>query len=132
MSARVPRPASTICCGIDPLRLTLALILFAAPAFADDYDGNYYWQGSDPVAGCNQNQYNDGSIRISDKQVFFVESSCELANPMSLRDMPEGTLFDAACTGEGEAWTERMMIYATFNGIAVLSRGAARTYSRCE
>jgi len=114
------------------MRLTLALALLATPAFAEGYDGSYYWQGSDPVSGCDRTQYNDGSIQISDNQIFFIESSCKLANPTALRDMPEGTLFDAVCSGEGEVWAERMMIYSTYDGLAVLSRGAARTYSRCE
>ncbi|MGJ8610169.1 MAG: hypothetical protein ACSHWY_03685 [Octadecabacter sp.] len=114
------------------MRLTLALSLLVTPAVADSFDGSYYWQGSDPVVGCDLDRYNDSSIQIEGSQIHFIETTCELANPTSLRDMPEGTLFDAVCSGEGEIWSERMMIYSTYDGVAVLSRGAARTYSRCE
>ena len=75
---------------------------------------------------------SDATIEIREGAVWFIESRCELTNPVALRDMPEGMLYDGLCAGEGETWSERMLVYRTYDGVAVLSRGAARTYSRCE
>jgi len=114
------------------MRFLIALTLLAAPAVADTYDGRYFWRGGDPVTACDPDVYNDGSITIDGPQISFIESSCQLTKPTALRDMPEGTLFDAICSGEGDTWTERMMVYKTFDGVAVISRGAVRTYTRCQ
>ncbi len=114
------------------MRLVLALTLLATPILADTNDGRYYWSGTSALTGCDPDAESDGSITISNGQVSFIETSCKLSNPTAMRDMTEGTLFDALCSGEGETWNERMMIYQTFDGVAVISRGAVRTYSRCE
>ena len=114
------------------MRVAAVLAPLAAPVAADTYDGTYYWAGTDPVQGCATDGYAEMSIEIDGPRIFFIETTCELSNPTALRDMPEATLFDATCSGEGDKWTERMMFYQTYDGIAVLSRGAARTYSRCE
>jgi hypothetical protein len=114
------------------LRLALVAALLATPVFADTFDGRYFWRGTDPLTGCDPEAYNEGSITIGEGQIAFIESNCTLTKPTALRDMPEGTLFDAVCFGEGETWTERMMVYKTYDGVAVISRAAARTYSRCQ
>lgn len=114
------------------MRLAIFLTLLSAPLHAQSLDGTYHWTGSDPATACDTTVYNDGRITIAGNRISFVESQCKLDAPVSVRDMPEGTLYDATCTGEGEIWTERMFVYRTFAGVAVLSRGAARTYTRCE
>ncbi|WP_296419901.1 hypothetical protein [Pseudooctadecabacter sp.] len=114
------------------MKYAIALALMATPLAAQTLDGTYHWSGTDPVAGCDLDTYNDGRITLADDKITFVESTCTLTNPTAIRDMAEGTLFDMVCSGEGEEWTERVFIYQTFDGVAVLSRGAARTYQRCE
>lgn len=113
-------------------RAALALVFLASPVVSQDLDGVYRWQDSDPATGCDSSAYAEFQVTISGNQISFVETQCKLGNPMPIRDMPEGTLYDAVCAGEGDTWTERMLVYRTFDGVALLSRGAARTYSRCE
>lgn len=84
------------------------------------------------MTGCDLDVYNDGRVTISGDAITFIETTCALTNETPIRDMAEGTLFDMVCSGEGEEWTERVFIYQTFDGVAVLSRGVARTYQRCE
>lgn len=111
-----------------------AAVLWAAPVAAQslDLDGVHRWLGSDPATACDTSVYNDGQMTIDGATVAFIETSCKLGDPVAIRDMPEGTLYDAVCNGEGDIWTERMLVYKTFDGIAILSRGAVRTYQRCE
>lgn len=118
------------------MRLAVALTLLAGPlahpVAAQDFDGLYYWTGTDPVQGCEGLGSTETTIEITEGSIWFVESGCELTNPTAVENMPEGTLYDAVCYGEGETWTEGMFIYKTFEGIAVLSGGAARTYTACQ
>jgi len=114
------------------MRLAIVLAVLATPVVADTYDGEYYWTGTDPVQGCTDDGYNDMSVKIDGTLIFWIETTCDLRNPTEIRDMSDGTLYDAYCSGEGDKWTERMLLYQTYEGVAVLSRGAVRTYSRCE
>ncbi len=113
-------------------RLLALLLLLATPLAAQSLDGRYYWAGSDPARGCTPNAYSEGSITLDGGQVFFVESHCALTNRVAIRDMNGAFLYDAQCSGEGDTWTERMLVYPTSDGVAVLSRGAARVYTRCQ
>ncbi len=114
------------------VRLAFILTALAAPLSAQSLDGRYYWPDLNPAQACDPQAYSDGAITIAGDQIAFVESRCNLTNPVSVRGMDGTYLYDAKCTGEGEDWTERMMVYPTFDGVAVLSRGWARTYIRCK
>ena len=110
----------------------LALILLASPVAAQNLDGVYHWVDTDPATSCDTDGYNPFQVTIEGNKVSFVETQCKLGNPEEISDMPEGTLYEAVCSGEGDTWTERMIVYETFDGVALLSRGAARTYTRCQ
>ncbi len=114
------------------MRLAFVFLVLAAPVSADTYDGQYYWTGTDPVQGCSNDRYNEMGIKIEGPRIFYVETTCELNNPTPVRGMSEGLLFDAICIGEGDKWAERVMLYQTYEGVSVLSRGAVRTYTRCQ
>lgn len=106
--------------------------MLASPVVAQNLDGVYYWQDSDPGFGCAESAYAEFQITIEGNKISFVETQCKLGDPVGIRDMAEATLYDAVCTGEGDTWTERMLVYETYDGVALLSRGAARTYTRCQ
>lgn len=117
------------------MRLTLALALCATTANADilpDVQGLYRADRAETDGICTGVGYDNASIAIEGNQVFFIETTCTLSDPSKLRDMPEGTLYDATCNGEGSVWYERMMVYQTYDGVVVISRGTVRTYRRCE
>lgn len=117
--------------------LALALFMGATPAAADvlaDAAGLYVWDTGEAgvVATCTAVDYDNAMLQIQGNTLTYIETTCKLANPTALRDMPEGTLYDAVCNGEGDIWSERVMVYDTYAGVAVISRGAVRTYRACQ
>ena len=117
------------------MRLAAFLVVLTTPATADilaDLQGLYKWDTGEPAGSCTFVEYDDANFGIEGNTVQWIETTCKLSNPTAVRDMPEGMLYDAVCNGEGDIWSERMFIYQTYAGVAVLSRGAVRTYTRCE
>jgi hypothetical protein len=117
------------------MRIALVLAVMATPAMSDilsDAGGLYKWGTAEFGATCTAVDYDNADLEIRGNSISFIETNCKLSNPTMLRDMPEGMLYDAVCSGEGDVWQERMMIYKTYDGIAVISRGAVRPYRRCE
>lgn len=103
------------------IRWLAPLLLAAAPALA--FDGTY---GN--CAGTGE----DVPVRIEGETIAFYESSCQMTNPVLVRDMDGAVLFDFVCTGEGEEWTERAFVqWSHDGGLILVWRGFARTLPRC-
>ena len=114
------------------MRLALMLIALSSPALADQLNGLYVFETAPSDGQCTMVDYGNADLEIYNDTIVFIETECVLTQPTAIRDMSEGVLYDAVCTGEGDTWTERMMLYKTFEGVAVISRGAARTFRVCE
>jgi hypothetical protein len=107
--------------------LLRALAVCAAcvgPAAAAGLDGSYAMDCRNP---------SDTVMEILGQIARFHESECLLTNPVAVRDMGGAVLFDAQCAGEGETWTDRMMLMPGFEGgIVRVGPGFAVTYARCR
>ena len=113
------------------MRLAFVFTALATPVLADSFDGLYQFDDADPIA-CTQVGYGNADLELYRDDILFIETACKLTNPTGLRDMPEGVLYDAVCTGEGDTWTERMLVYESFDDLAIISRGAVRAYKLCQ
>jgi hypothetical protein len=108
-------------------RSLLALACLATPALAAPIEGT--WAGS--AEACTAG-YAEDRLTIAGSSIRFVESSCTLANPTALRDMPQAMLYDIECSGEGMTWSERAFIGSDGeDGLIVYTRGYATQYRRC-
>jgi hypothetical protein len=105
------------------LAFTLAATLAPGLVAAQSFDG-VYQSGSCGAA-------TDGRVEIAGNRISFWESTCQLTNPVSVRDMGDGTLFDVVCTGEGETWSYRMFMMQGAEGLIMVRDGYAFTYPRC-
>ena len=103
-------------------RLAAALILAATPALA--FDGRY--------GDCGVSAGDGAPIVILGDEIRFYESTCRMTNPVLVRDMDGAVLFDLACEGEGETWTERALVqWAYDGGLILVRRGFAQMLPRC-
>lgn len=108
------------------IRSTLALLLLSAPLCAQDFDGQYQIDQCTPGP-------SDSQMSIRGDRIEFWESSCEMSNPVDLRDMGRATLYDLKCTGEGEEWSYRVLL--TQGGqadLVMLHEGFVTFYQRCN
>lgn len=107
--------------------LATVAIVIAGPALAGPFDGTWDF---DP-ASCGA-AYSDTRVRISGNQIGFIESTCALGNPTSIREMDSAQLFDLQCSGEGQIWSERVLIgLSGENQLLLYSRGYASLRTRC-
>jgi len=107
-------------------RLALALIFLAGPLAAESYDGTYQ------IGSCGGGT-PDGRMSIAGEQIQFWESACRLTNPVPVRDMLAATLYDMACSGEGETWMSRILLMPGFDSDLILLReGLVVEYQRCN
>lgn len=116
------------------MRVLAGLVaLLATPALAaGPYDGLY--RPDQPWAtgwDCRSVGSDGGALAIRDGALFGVESRCALTAPVPVRGM-NATLYDALCTGEGETWSNRVMILATETGVVVIQDGFANPLRRCD
>jgi len=113
------------------MRGLLLALLVATPAAA--YDGLYrpdttWAEGWD----CRTVGMDGGALAIQNGTFFGVENTCQLTNPVPVRDM-DATLYDAICMGEGMENRERIMLLSTPGGrLTVIRGGFASTLVRCE
>ncbi len=124
-----------------PHRLLAALLCLAAAQTAaaqtDQFDGLYRPSG-EMFAGwtCRADSVgmDGGAVAIRNGQMFGVESLCDLTNPVEVRDM-NAVLYDKLCRGEGDEWTERVMLMRskfTARVLYVISDMYVAEWEACE
>ncbi|MEQ8366202.1 MAG: hypothetical protein RIB61_05785 [Roseicyclus sp.] len=108
------------------IRSTLALLLLSMPLAAQDFDGQYQ------ISQCTPGP-SDSQMSIRGDRIEFWESSCEMSNPVDLRDMGQATLYDLKCTGEGEEWSDRVLLMEGVEAdLIMLREGFVSFYQRCN
>ena len=65
-------------------------------------------------SGCSS--YGDGRLEISGNTVTFYESQCLLAPGRPLSELPNGYLYSASCSGEGEQYQRELVILPGWDG----------------
>lgn len=134
----------------------LALLMALAPAISlADVAGEAlsklsglegWWRFAEQDAGCEDedNQYRaaigrwmweeaSGAIvfgKGAEQKIGFYESSCELSNGQTVGST---LIFDAACSGEGESWTDRAVfeMHAPDRVMLSFSSGGTHDLVRC-
>lgn len=106
--------------------LSTALALIALPAMAGPFDGTWAQNRAD----CS-GSYPETKVQISGSKVSFLETSCALENPTPIRGMPQGKLYDLACSGEGMSWSDRTFIAKDGSGLFIFKQGHAAMYLHC-
>lgn len=104
----------------------LAFTILAVQATAGTPQG--VW-ASNP-AHCS-GPYPETQVRIAGDTISFIETSCKLDNPTTLRGMPQAKLYDVTCSGEGETWSQRVFIGTDGDGLLIYSDGGASRYQGC-
>ena len=76
--------------------------------------------------------YPEFMLEITETTYFGYEDTCELTNPVNIRDM-DAILFDAVCHGEGGNKTSRLMIAVEGeNQIMLHQHGFTTLLETCE
>lgn len=88
----------------------------AAICTASSLSAQSLWGVYDISAEACASEFSDGRMEITPTKIIGMEGSCALTNPTSLRDLPNATLFDAKCTGEGAEWSYRVMLAVDYDG----------------
>ncbi|RVT87331.1 hypothetical protein DXV76_04410 [Rhodobacteraceae bacterium CCMM004] len=110
------------------IRAGLCLAALAAPAAAGPFDG--LWRPS-PTADCTRVGGDGGALKIEGDSFTGAESTCDLTLPVNVRDM-NAVLYDMRCTGEGDEWTQRVLLMtAADGGLIMLLNGFAFKYDAC-
>ncbi len=95
---------------------------------ASPYDGRYRLNSS---WDCRSVGSDGGAIRIQGNSFEGVESSCQMSNPTTVRDMA-AHLYDLSCSGEGETYSYRIMIMRADQGdIYLINKGNASLWQKC-
>jgi hypothetical protein len=111
--------------------IVASLFICAGPALAQGLDGRYQ------IDRCTEG-LTDSRMSISGTRMQYWETSCDLSNPVSIRDMAGATLFDATCESEGEQIEERILLMPggamSTPGIdlILLREGQVVLYQRCD
>lgn len=78
-------------------------------------------------------EFSDGRMEITPTKIQGMEGACDLTNPTSLRDLPNATLFDAVCSGEGMEWSYRVMLAVDYDGALLrYTNDGFWRYPRCN
>lgn len=109
--------------------LLLAATLAPEVALALPWDGTYRLSED---ADCRKIGEEGGALRIEEGVLRGVGSTCRMTEPVDVLDL-DATLYDMACEGEGQSWTERAMLMraAEGDGIFLAWRGYVFRYDRC-
>ena len=113
--------------------LCVSLLALATPALATPYEGvfrpNYAWASG---WNCRDVGMDGGAVAIQGDRMIGVENACRLTNPVAVRGM-NATLYDAECSGEGESYSERIMLMLSGEGnVVVIRDGWASEWARCD
>ena len=106
--------------------LVLGALLTPQMAAALPWDGTYRPSAE---ADCADEA---GVLRIGEGMLHGVESTCRMTDPVDVLDLG-ATLYVMECSGEGETWSERVMLMkaAEGDGIYLMWRGYAFRYDLC-
>jgi hypothetical protein len=109
--------------------LLLAAILIPQAALALPWDGTYRLSEE---ADCDRVGEEGGALRIAEGVLRGVDSTCRMTEPVDVLDL-DATLYEMACEGEGQSWTERAMLMRAAEGEAIFLawRGYVFRYDRC-
>lgn len=99
---------------------------------ARDFDGD--WTMGDPAACALYTDSVNFAFRIENGTLQGLESSCEMQNPVAVRDMA-ALLFDMNCVGEGDTWTYRALLMRAgvddVDQLVFLQNGGPQILTRC-
>lgn len=111
-------------------KLAFGFVFLPTVMAASPYDGTYKQTAN---SECALVGVDGGALKIEDDIFYGVEVECRMTNPVDIADM-EATLYEMACVGEGETWTERamMMADAEDTGLYMIWSGYAFRYDRCD
>lgn len=108
----------------------LALVTaFATQVLADQFDGLYQPSGSDWSCSSEHIGMDGGALAIMDGYLEGVENRCELTSPRAIED---GTLYTALCSGEGESYSEFIVLSLTNDGLLLQRGDHTVEWTRCE
>lgn len=112
----------------------LAIVFSTVSALAQTLiapDGRYRWECGNGIAW----EDSDGRLEVVGNELRFWESICVLSNPVNIRDLPSAIVYDATCSGEGETWTDRIVLSFVGDGetgtIDMIRKDGGMTYRTC-
>ncbi len=116
--------------GIMTIRFITALAIWPGLLAAGPYDGVYKQVAN---TDCSLVGVDGGSVKIQDEIFYGVEMECRMTLPVDVNNM-EATLYTMECSGEGQTWSERLMLMqdAQQDGIIMIWDGYVFRYDRCE
>ncbi|GKY87856.1 hypothetical protein [Sinisalibacter aestuarii] len=109
-----------------------ACILIPAAAGAGPFDGLY--RPNDDWAerwDCQSVGMEGGALEITGTTITGVDNACTLADPVEVRGL-NAVLYDRTCTGEGEPYSERLMLMGHDFGVYVITDGLVLDWLRCD
>ena len=105
----------------------MLLLFMVSGVHAGQFDGKYrlnkQWD-------CKSVGMDGGAMEIRGGKLHGVESLCLMTNPTKIRGM-DAVLYDLKCSGEGETWSDRLMLLKQKNGIYHIRNGWVSKWERC-
>lgn len=93
---------------------------------AGQFDGKYRL---DMNWDCKTVGMDGGAIQIRGGKLHGVESTCLMKKPAKVRGM-DAVLYDLQCSGEGETWSNRLMLIKQKGGILYIQDGFATQWKQ--
>ena len=87
---------------------TMIVAVLTSTASAQSLPQGVFWNRT--LSECRSNSYGDGRLEISGNTMSFYESQCSLAPGRPLSDFPNGYIYSATCSGEGETYERELVI----------------------
>jgi hypothetical protein len=77
--------------------------------------------------------FSDQRVELDGQSIIFYETSCERLATQPMPGIENAVVVDAACEGEGETWTSRMIFMPTGDGgIVMMNISWGDHYQRCN
>jgi len=117
-------------------KLMVAIAMMASNstsiAYATPFDGLYAPANSFESWSCKASELggDGGAVGVENGYLRGVENACELTKPTDIRGMA-AILYDAICSGEGEQYTQRVMLMRHDSGIYVIQDGYSAEWRSC-
>ncbi len=110
----------------------LAVLPFAVASAAGPFDGIYRPNHDFAVSwDCTSIGMDGGALAIQGQELFGVENRCELTEPVRIKGM-NAILYNGICAGEGDEYSERIMLMKSDHGVYVIQDGLALDLIRCN